>query len=396
MLTGQKKIPGHSNCSTLPLCGRGYWGQGDTRHTVGAHSRRLQSRATYRHLSEAGPLQLPRADRCLGAGGGGGAEHQGLGTTEAGVVGVRGPRQAGVKAGAPSGAGRGGRTREAGKGCDERRAVHCGNPGAAASGSSSLVPAEPGGGRERGTRGREARRRGRPGRSAERTGASGRPASGPSPCSRPVSAARASEPQAAGPPRLGPARPTAAARGALPGAREAPAVTLGPRAARSPPRPCPGQRAGPDGFVRKANPETNFARRRTPTPAGALCGQGADRVSPSAREGEPGMAWARGHRGPEAVTSRSARARSCCAQSLLARAPPARACPPGHNKVGREPQAVVRPAGEAPAARPEQARPGDHSRTESQAGAGWRGAMEAPRLSLAFCLLCAGEVLFLR
>lgn len=110
---------------------------------------------------------------------------QGLGATEAGAVGVRGPAQAGVKAGAPSGAGRGGRTREAGKGCDERRAVHCGNPGAAASGSSSLVPAEPGGGRERGTRGREARRRGRAGRSAERTGASGRPGSGPSPCSRP-------------------------------------------------------------------------------------------------------------------------------------------------------------------------------------------------------------------
>lgn len=165
---------------------------------------------------------------------------QGLGATEAGVVGIRGQAQAGVKAGAASGAGRGGRTREAGKGCDERRAVHCGNPGAAASGSSSLVPAEPGGGRERGTRGREARRRGRPGRSAERTGASGRPGSGPSPCSRPVSAARAWEPQAAGPHRPGPARPTAAARGAQTGAGESRAVTLGPRAARSPPRPFPG------------------------------------------------------------------------------------------------------------------------------------------------------------
>lgn len=145
---------------------------------------------------------------------------QGLGATEAGVVGIRGRAQARVKAGAASGAGRGGRTREAGKGCDERRAVHCGNPGAAASGSSSLVPAEPGGGRERGTRGREARRRGRPGRSAERTGASGRPGSGPSPCSRPVSAARAWEPQAAGPHRPGPAR-----------------ALLPPRAGR---RPAPG------------------------------------------------------------------------------------------------------------------------------------------------------------
>lgn len=124
----------------------------------------------------------------------------------------RAPAQDGVKAGAPGSAGRGGRTREAGKGCDERRAVHCGNPGAAASGSSSLVPAEPGGGRERGTRGREARRRGRAGRSAERSGASGRQGSGPTPCSRPVSAARASESQAAGPHRLGPARPPAAVR----------------------------------------------------------------------------------------------------------------------------------------------------------------------------------------
>lgn len=49
------------------------------------------------------------------------------------------------------------------------------------------------------------------GRSAERSGASGRQGSGPTPCSRPVSAARASEPQAAGPHRLGPARPPAAA-----------------------------------------------------------------------------------------------------------------------------------------------------------------------------------------
>lgn len=40
----------------------------------------------------------------------------------------------------------------------------------------------------------------------------------------------------------------------------------------------PGQRAGPGGFVRKANPETNFFRRRTPAPAGALCGEGANRV----------------------------------------------------------------------------------------------------------------------
>lgn len=321
---------------------------------------------------------------------------QGLGATEAGVVGVRRPAQAGVKAGAPSGAGRGGRTREAEKGCDERRAVHCGNPGAAASGSSSLVPAEPGGGRERGTRGREARRRGRAGRSAERTGASGRPGSGPSPCSRPVSAVRPSEPRAAGPHRPGPARPTAAARGALPGVRKAREVTLGPRAARSPPRPCRGSARVRVVLFGKQTRKPNFSWRRTPAAAGALCGKGADRVPPSSPAVEPGIARVRGHRGPEAVTGPSARARSCCAQSLLARAQPARACPPRHNKVGREPGAVVRPAGGAPAARPEQARPGDHSRTESQAGAGWRGAMEAPLLSLAFCLLCAGEVLFLR
>lgn len=274
--------------------------------------------------------------------------------------------------------------------------MHCGNPGAAASGSSSLVPAEPGGGRERGTRGREARRRGRAGRSAERTGARGRPGSGPSPCSRPVSTARASEPQAAGPHRPGPPHPTAAARWALPRAREARAVTLGPRAARGPPRPCRGSaRVRMVLFGKQTRKPTSLGDAPLPPP-GRFVGKGLMGSPPSLRAVEPGVARVLGHRGPEVETGPSARARSRCAQSLLARAPLARACPPGHNKVGREPRAVVRPAGGAPAARPEQARPGDHSRTESQVRAGWRGAMEAPLLSLAFCLLCAGEVLFLR
>lgn len=160
-----------------------------------------------------------------------------------------------------------------------------------------------------------------------------------------------------------PARPTAAARGAMPGARETRAVTLGPRAAGSPPRPCPGSaRVRVVLFGKQTRKPTSLGDAPLPPP-GRFVGKGLIGSPASSPEVDPGMARARGHRGPEAVTGPSARARRCCAQSLLACAPPARACFPGHNKVGREPQAVVRPAGGAPAARPEQARPGDHSRT---------------------------------
>lgn len=166
----------------------------------------------------------------------------------------------------------------------------------------------------------------------------------------------------------------------------------------------PVVRQGPAGAARGSGWFCSESKPGNPTslgdaplpPPGRFVGKGLIGSPPSSPAVEPGIARVRGHRGPEAVTGPSARARSCCAQSLLARAQPARACPPGHNKVGREPRAVVRPARRAPDARPEPARPGDHSRTDSQAGVGWRGAMEAPLLSLAFCLLCAGEVLFLR
>lgn len=244
----------------------------------------MPSRALNKHLPEARPLQLPRADRCL------------VGRGQAARPGCnRGWRRWRPRPGAGRGQGqgaewrgRGGRTREAGKGCDERRAVHCGNPGAAASGSSSLVPAEPGGGRERGTRGREARRRGRAGRSAERTGARGRPGSGPSPCSRPVSTARASEPQAADPHGPGPPRPTAAARWALPRAGEARAVTLGPRAARGPPRPCRGSARVPVVLFRKQTRKPTSLGDAPLPPPGRFVGKGLMGSPPSLRAVEPG------------------------------------------------------------------------------------------------------------
>lgn len=173
----------------------------------------------------------------------------------------------GGKAGALWWRGGGGRTRGDGMGCDERRAVHCGNPGAAATGSSSL--------------GSGAGRRGERGASGGKRG--GGPASGQRGESRPAAerarAGHLAVGAAAEPPRksragsgarsppAGPRRraPRPRARGAAglvrtgrrsagSGLRAWRGAHRGLARSRRPPRPCSGRARASLWFCSKSKP----------------------------------------------------------------------------------------------------------------------------------------------
>lgn len=215
-------------------------------------------------------------------------------------------------------------------GCDERRAVHYGNPGAAATGSSSLGSGAGRRGRARGARAGSEEAGGRAGQRGarrEKARAAKRAQAGhlaaAAAAEPPVSAARTPSPRA-------PSPPSGSGRRALPAAgaceRRGLALTSGRRARRGPrqslahtapsqalPVPC----GIPFGFVQKANPEANFSQPRPP--ARALLWEG-DSWGPSLGDPAPGGradGWAWGRRRPRG-TGWPARARapgSGCARS---------------------------------------------------------------------------------
>lgn len=149
-----KVLAGNSSCASFPVLMGWFLGmrQRKSQAEGQAHSRRCVTRDTgwdVRWRSRSAPAPLFRA-------------HPGLGwilrlasSVRAGRQGLRAAggqtdrhpgctvarflaRAAAGLGSRPGRRGRGGRTRRDGMGCDERRAVHCGNPGAAATGSSSL------------------------------------------------------------------------------------------------------------------------------------------------------------------------------------------------------------------------------------------------------------------
>lgn len=224
-------------------------------------------------------------------------------------------------------------------GCDERRAVHCGNPGAAATGSSSLGSGAGRRGRARGARagseeaGRRAseergeKRRERPREHRPDTLLLLLPPPLPS---RPVSAARAPLPRAASPP------PGSGCR-ALPaeGAWERPGLAgtwrrtadsgcwahRGPRRglerARRPPRPCPGRAGSSLVLFKKQTRKPTCLRTAFSCPClGAFVGRRQPRLLPR-RPFLQRAGWTPG-RGRRRGGSRSAWAwapGSCCARS---------------------------------------------------------------------------------
>lgn len=116
---------------------------------------------------------------------------------------------------------------------------------------------------------------------------------------------------------------------------------------------CPRARQGPAPAARgfrwfcfESKPGNQLLLETHPYPLRGALWERGDRVPPSVVE--PGLARVGGHRGPAALTGRSARAGAAVRGVVLARAPPARACPLGHNKWGANRGAVVRPAGGDP------------------------------------------------
>lgn len=165
-----------------------------------------------------------------------------------------------------------------------------------------------------------------------------------------------------------------------PPSRAGPALPAAGRAAGLAPERLEG-RGPPAARPRGSNPETNFSGQRTlPAPA-ALSGGGLlslPRVGADRPEDRPGDSEAHaGRPGPEELSWRCRLARG----------------PPRHNKSGRAP-------GRGVARRPARlrdlggGRPGRPAADRSPSLGGWRAATDAPLLSLAFCLLCGGEVLF--
>lgn len=196
----------------------------------------------------------------------------------------------------PGRRGRGGRTRADGMGCDERRAVHCGNPGAAATGSSSLGSGAGRRGRARGVRaGSEgaggpasAERGEKKARAAQRAQTEHLAAAEP-----PVSAARSPR-RAPGPGY--PVRSRSSGRGCLGAARplahRVPPVRLeppGPR--RGLPGPCRGRAGFPLVLFRKQTRKPTPHHRVLLPARGRFCAE--ETVGPLSQRPSPGLAGRR-------------------------------------------------------------------------------------------------------